>query len=169
MSHARDAEDARLLASGEYARLLAVYDPVIVQRCVAALKGSPDAEDVAQDVKLRLYREVSGGKTYPVPFRVVVHKVIDWTVREYFTGRPTHLPLPEGWEPSGEDDSLGPLYVEQLIADLPPRDREVCSLYLVEGLSPAQIADRLGIARNAVDQALHRARVKLREALVADG
>ncbi|MER3409925.1 MAG: hypothetical protein C4305_02495 [Thermoleophilia bacterium] len=169
MSHARDAEDARLLASGEYARLLAVYDPVIVQRCVAALKGSLDAEDVAQDVKLRLYRELRGGKTYPVPFRVVVHKVIDWTVKEYFDGRPTDVPVPEGWEPSSEDDSIGPMYVESLIADLPPRDREVAALHLVEGLSPAQIAARLGMHRNAVDQALHRARVKLREALAAHG
>jgi DNA-directed RNA polymerase specialized sigma24 family protein len=60
MNDGRDAEDARLLDSGEHARLLAPYEPVIIGRCVAALRGSLDAEDVAQDVKLRLWREASG-------------------------------------------------------------------------------------------------------------
>ena len=65
MNDGRDAEDARLLDSGEHARLLATYEPVIIGRCVAALRGSLDAEDVAQDVKLRLWGELSRGKRYP--------------------------------------------------------------------------------------------------------
>ena len=65
-------DDEALLAARDHARLLAKYEPVIVQRCVAALRGHSDAEDVAQDVKLRLWRELQAGKTYPVPYRVVV-------------------------------------------------------------------------------------------------
>jgi len=168
MSHARDADDARLLAQGEHARLLAVYDAVIVQRCVAALRGSLDAEDVAQDVKLRLYRELQAGKTYPVPFRVVVHKVIDWTLKEYFSGLPTHAPLPDGWEPAGEDDPLDPLIVREVLDGLPAREGEAWRLHILQGLSPEQIAAKLATSRNAVDQALHRGRVKLRE-LLSDG
>ena len=57
MNDGRHAEDARLLDSGEHARLLATYEPVIIGRCVAALRGSLDAEDVAQDVRLRLRGE----------------------------------------------------------------------------------------------------------------
>jgi hypothetical protein len=60
MDDGRDAEDARLLDRGDHARLLAKYEPVIVGRCVAALRGSLDAEDVAQDVKTRLWREFKG-------------------------------------------------------------------------------------------------------------
>jgi hypothetical protein len=47
MSDGRDAEDARLLDSGEHARLLAKYEPVIVGRCIADLRGHLDADDVA--------------------------------------------------------------------------------------------------------------------------
>lgn len=157
-------DDDALLASGDHPRLLARYEATIVQRCVAAMRGHPDAEDVAQDVKLRLWRELQAGKTYPVPFRVVVHKVIEWTLKEHWGGRDTTVPLPEGWEPAWEDDPHGPLVVRELLDELPPREREVWTL-TIDGLSPDQIAERLHITRNNVDQALHRGRQKLRELL----
>ena len=155
-------DDEALLASGDHARLLARYEPVIVQRCVAAMRGHPDAEDVAQDVKLRLWRELQAGKTYPVPFKVVVHKVVGWTLKDHWAGRDTTVPLPEGWEPPAEDDRDGPLIVREALAELPPREQEVWTLW-IDGLSPDQIAAELGITRNNVDQALHRGRLKLKE------
>lgn len=165
MRDGRDADDARLLAHGEFARLLAIYEPVIVQRCVAALRGSLEAEDVAQDVKLRLWRELQAGKTYPVPFRVVVHQVITWTIKDHLAGRSTAQPLPDGWDEAASlNDPNDHLIVEEILADLPPRERDAFSLF-VDGLSPDQIAAELRTTRNAVDQALHRARVKLRERL----
>src|SRR5262245_18771063 len=107
--HDQDGEDATLLARGDYARLLAKYEPTIIGRCIAKLRGHVDADDVAQDVKIRLWRELTAGKSYPVPFRVVVHKIIGWTVNDYFAGRPTHLPLPEGWDPTDPDDAYSEL------------------------------------------------------------
>jgi AAA domain len=62
MSHDGDAADAALLAHEEHARLLAKYEPVILGRCIARLYGHADAEDVAQDAKLRLWRELQAGK-----------------------------------------------------------------------------------------------------------
>jgi DNA-directed RNA polymerase specialized sigma24 family protein len=138
---------------------------VIVQRCVAAMKGSPEAEDVAQDVKLRLWKELQAGNTYSVPFRVVVHKVIDWTLKDHWSGRPTDVPLPEGWGPGQDDDAIGPLIVRELLDELPPREREVWELHCLGGLGPEQIAERLAVTRNNVDQALHRGRQKLRDRL----
>jgi RNA polymerase sigma factor (sigma-70 family) len=52
-----------------------------------------------------------------------------------------------------------------LLADLPARQREVADLLYREGLSHEQIAERLGLKRNAVDQALHNAHAKLAEKL----
>jgi len=157
--------DETLLASGDFARLLARYETRISQRCVAKLRGHLDADDVAQNVKLRLFREAQRGKTYTVPYGVVVNKVIEWTVKEYWQGRDTAVPLPEGWEPATEDDPAGTLIVEEALADLAPREREACTLVLVEGLSPDQAATELGTTRNNIDQALHRGRKKLREKL----
>jgi RNA polymerase sigma factor (sigma-70 family) len=156
--------DEALLESGDHARLIARYETIIVQRCVSKLRGHPDAEDVAQDAKLRLWKELQAGRRYGVPYRVVVHKVIEWTLKDYWGGRDTTAPLPEHWEPSVEDDPDGPLIVHEMLAQLPQREREVWELFM-DGLGHDQIAAELGIARNNVDQALHRGRVKLKEML----
>jgi RNA polymerase sigma factor (sigma-70 family) len=168
MSHDRDREDATIVSRGDHARLLAKYEPVIVGRCIAELRGHLDADDVAQDVKLRLWGELCRGKAYSVPFRVVVHKVIWWTVKEYFAGKPTHGPLPEGWDPADPDDVYGDLLDDDAVSaafDALPdgKTRAVMEMRYLERLDPEQIAERLGITRNAVDQALHRGHAKLRE------
>jgi RNA polymerase sigma factor (sigma-70 family) len=161
-------DDAALLESGDHARLLARYEVVIHQRCVAALRGHVDAEDVAQNVKLRLWRELQAGRRYGgLPYRIVVHQVIGWTIKDYFAGRDTTLPLPEGWlgdtaDPIGERDDR--YSVEAVLAELPTRQRECWALRMA-GFEPEQIATRLGLTRNAVDQALHNGRKKLRQAL----
>jgi RNA polymerase sigma factor (sigma-70 family) len=167
MSHETDAADAKLLARGEYAYLLAKYEPVIIGRCIAKLHRHADTDDVAQDIKLRLWRELVSGKTYTVPFRVVVHKIIGWTIADYFDRRPTDVPLPEGWEPADPSDPLGKLLDREAVASildqLGGRTREVMELRYLEWLDPDQIAERLGMERNAVDQALNRGHNKLRE------
>ena len=52
-----------------------------------------------------------------------------------------------------------------LLPDLPERQREVLELVYLEGLGPEQVAARLGVKRNAVDQALHNGHRKLAERL----
>ena len=34
----------------------------------------------------RLWKELTAGKRYRAPFRVVVHQVIGWTIKEHFGG-----------------------------------------------------------------------------------
>jgi DNA-directed RNA polymerase specialized sigma24 family protein len=92
-----------LLEEGNLAALLAKYQPVILGRCIARLQGDEEAEDVAQNVMIRLVAELERGKRYSVPYRVVVHKVTTWTLAEYFEDKPTDLPLPESWEPAAPD------------------------------------------------------------------
>jgi RNA polymerase sigma factor (sigma-70 family) len=170
MSHDGDAADASLLDNGEYPRLLAKYEPVILGRCIARLHGHPDADDVAQDVKLRLWKELAAGKTYRVPFRVVVHKVIGWTIKDYFAGRQTHVPLPDGWDPADPaDDLVEPLdrdAVASMLDQLPEgKTRRVMELRYLARLEIAEIATELELAENAVHQALHRGHEKLRASL----
>ena len=91
-----------------------------------------DGEDVAQDVEFRLFREFQAGKRYPgIPYRVVVHNVIRWTLAEHFQGRATDVPLPEGWEHgdgglgnwqgAGAVDEVGREEIELGDADAPVR------------------------------------------------
>ena len=168
MRDERDAEDARLLEEGDIAGLLASYHDIILGRCIARLRGDVAAEDVAQNVMLRLVAEISRGKRYAVPYRVVVHQVIDWTLKDHFQNQDTSMPLPEGWEPAVESSSesvLSRYYLADLFASLPRETRKILELRYIAGLEIEQIAERLELTRNAVDQALHRGHTKLREAL----
>jgi RNA polymerase sigma-70 factor (ECF subfamily) len=173
MHAASDAEDARLLAAGDVDRLAAKYLPVVQAIVYARVRGD-GADDVVQDVMLRLLRELDAGKAYTVPYRVVVPKVTVWLVKGHFRGEPVQLlPLPQEWD--APDDSRPELadddWLERLFAELPERQRQVCELRYRRGLEIDEIAAELGIERNAVDQALHRAHARLRVMLdrVADG
>jgi RNA polymerase sigma factor (sigma-70 family) len=167
MAHAADLEDAQLLAAGDIAALLARYEPVIRGRCIARLRGNLDAEDVAQDVRLRLLDEYQRGKRYgELPYRVVVHQVIGWTIADYFAGRPTDVPLPNGWEPRDEDPAdeiVSRGWVEWVVSQVDGNDGRVLELRYRDLLEPAEIAERLEMQPNAVYQAIHRALAKVRE------
>jgi len=86
MRDARDAEDSRLLAEGEIDLLLSAYVDVVRGRCIAGLRDGLAGEDAAQVVCLRLWKELKQGKHADGrwPFRVIVHKVIDFTCKGWF-------------------------------------------------------------------------------------
>lgn len=163
---ARDPDDARLIERGDFARLLERYRPLIRRRVGMYLRGA-DAEDAASEVILYLYMELTKGKRYEVPFRVVVWKRAGWIAAELSRPR-RELPVEDhdGWQTAVGERSVDDWgYVRALLGQLAPRDREVFELTVYGGLSPAEIGVRLGIDRNAVDQALFRARKALRELL----
>jgi len=73
MHGARDAEDTRLLAVGEYMAFVESYHGVIVDRSRIKVRREEDAIAVAAEVAIRLLSELERGRRYRVPFRVVVH------------------------------------------------------------------------------------------------
>jgi len=166
MHDARDEEDKRLLEAGQIELLLAGWYETIVGRCVARMRG-PAGHDVAQAVCLRLWRELKDGRHRDGrwPFRVIVHKVVDYTCAGWYEpgwGEAEWLeidgPAPD---PAGDVDTA--LDLEAFVATLPPADAEVAALWLLELLEPAQIAERLGKQPNAVYQARSRIAKRLRE------
>jgi RNA polymerase sigma factor (sigma-70 family) len=169
MPHDSDADDAKLLQEGRIEVLLAKYEPVILGRCIARLHGDLAAEDVAQNVMLRLLQEFHRAKSYgETPYRVVVHQVVGWTIADHFAGRATDAPLPEAWDPAGEDsndDVLGRHDLRRLFAPLPEGTRRVLEHRYLLGFEIEDVAEQLQMTRNAVDQALHRGHARLREAL----
>lgn len=165
---ARDADDARLIEAGDHARLLERYRPLVRRRVGMWLRGA-DAEDATSEVLLYLYAELRKGKRYEAPFRTVVWRRAGWIATELAQGR-REIPSDDhdAWLHGSETfdvDDWG--YVRALLEQLSPRDREVFELTVYVGLAPTQIAERLGIDRNAADQALFRARKSLR--LLIDG
>src|SRR5215210_3544939 len=161
MPHVRDAEDALNLQTGDFAALLAPYLEIIHQRCLIAVRDG-QGEDVAQNVYLRLLKEHQAGKQYGVPYRVVVHKVVDWTIQAHFQGPPADVPLPDEFELAGDAGGFDEVGDEDELAqwfeELSDGERRVCELRYLRGLEPDEIADELGMTRNAVDQRLFHAR-----------
>ena len=156
MSDERDDLDDRLLAQGRYSELLAAYYPVVIARLRLRLPAG-DVYDVAQNTMLRLFSELRRGKRYPVPFRAVVHQVLGWTVRGHWQDakpRP-ECQFPPDWDIADERPAHsveGDDWVRYMIAPLPERDRQVATWRYLDGMEIQQIADDLGINRNAVDQ-----------------
>jgi RNA polymerase sigma-70 factor, ECF subfamily len=168
MHDARDAEDKRLLQEEEHKLLLSSCFHPVRERCFLALRNEDAADEATQRIFVRLLTELRAGKTYPVPFRVVVWMVTTWTLRSFYPAAKHDAALPEGWDPEAPDayaDSEDTHDLGLLLANLPSRQRQVLDLAYREGLSPAQIAERLGTTRNAVDQALHNGHKCLAEKL----
>lgn len=165
MHDARDAEDTRLLEAGEKGLLVQGYYGVIIDRCRLKVRDPERALDMAHEVVLRLMSELERGRRYRVPFRVVVHKVIEWKVREHFQSVRHDAEL-EDWLARASAESDEPLGAtgsfEALLEGLTELEGTVVRLRYEEDLDVQTIAKRLGKDPNAVHQIHHRALTKLR-------
>jgi RNA polymerase sigma factor (sigma-70 family) len=172
MHDARDAEDTRLLAAGEHSGLVRSYYETILQRCRARCRTEDDALECAQSVAVRLLSELKRGRRYAVPYRVVVHKVIEWTTKGFYErGRAILVDLdgdlPDHVFRTGNpyEDIETRYDLERALEKIPEGDREVARLRFLDGAEIDDIALRLGKSRNAIDQALFRTRQRLQELL----
>ena len=149
-------------------RSSASYYETIILRCRVRCRREDDALECAQAVAVRLLSELKRGRRYSVPFRVVVHKVIEWTTKGFYQRRgPIPGELPDDvFAPENAYDDVESRYdLERALATLAEGDGEVARMRFLEGIEIAEIAERLQKPRNAVDQALHRSRKKLQELL----
>jgi hypothetical protein len=132
-----------------------------------------DADEVVPRLAEGLLRERGAGWGSPVPVRAVAHPVTGWTYRGFFGERATGrlAPPPDRWEGASPGETAGVDSADWLrrpFEQLPPREGELALLRYSEGLAIAEVAGRLGMTRNAVDQALHRLHRRLRE-MIAHG
>jgi RNA polymerase sigma factor (sigma-70 family) len=168
MHDARDAEDKRLLDAGEHKLLVSGYFHWVRERCFLRLRDPDAADEVAQKVFVRLLKELAAGKTYPVPYRVVVLMATEWTIKDRYAPRRSEAELPDdfdGWAPDAYAAWEQRHDLALLLADLPPVQRHVAEAIYRDGLAPGEAAERLGMKPNAVYQALHNAHANLRPRL----
>ena len=167
MHDARDAEDQRLLGAGEFTLLVESYYGVILDRSRARVWPEAEAIAVAADVAIRLLSELKRGRSYRVPFRVVVHMLIGWKIKEHFAPAKAQEVELEEWLKEASTDSetelAGDSGFEALLADLTELEQEVLRLRYLDDLDFPEIGQRLGKKPNAVHQAHHRALTKLRK------
>jgi RNA polymerase sigma-70 factor, ECF subfamily len=136
------------------------------------LGDATEAEDVAQEAMLRLWRnakklELGPGGLRPWLRRVVSNLAID-RIR---SSRNTSVVADVPEQPEAATQSVGietremAVRVQVALADLPERQRLALVLFHFEGLSQIEVGESLGISDEAVESLLARARRSLKASL----
>ncbi len=138
---------------------------------LAIVHDEHDAEDLTSEVFARLPRALSHYRTSATPF-------VAWLLRVARNAALDHLraqrsvPLAEvpatasdtAWHAHERLDDL-----RAALEALPADQRQVMVLRLIAGLTPGEVAERLGRSVDAVHALQHRARRKLRQELTQAG
>jgi len=134
------------------------------------LRSQPDAEDVTQEVFLRIWRGradwLPAGPVSNYLYLAVRNAARDRLARAAVARRGwwrlEQAETRQEFQCDLESAELSAA-VERALAALPPKRAAVCRLRLIDGLSYAQIADRLGISEKTVETQLARGLKFLRD------
>ncbi len=166
----RTADDA-------FGRVVDAREAQLLRVAYRILGNWADAEDVAQEVFLRLHRHgLNFGHEAALAswlYRVTVNLCLDRSRR---TRRieivPEASPDLRAAGPSAEAELLRDEQKRRLmaaLATLPPKERAAVVLREIEGLSTAEVAEVLGSSEVTVRTQIHRAMIRLRELLKKEG
>ncbi|GLZ30165.1 hypothetical protein Lesp02_23550 [Lentzea sp. NBRC 105346] len=164
-------------------RLLASIRPLVVRYCRARVgrqeRSFTSADDVAQEVCMAVLKALPTYRDQKRSFiafvyGIAAHKVAD---AHRSAARNRSEPVPElpdapGIEAGPEQRALRSELSDQLaqlLRILSERHREILLLRVVAGLSAEETAEAVGLTPGAVRVAQHRALVRLRESLSAQG
>jgi RNA polymerase sigma-70 factor (ECF subfamily) len=157
-----------------------------IQRYLARLIGFDEAEDVAQEVFLKVSRSLDDfrGESSMLTwvYRIATNAAMDRTRTPAYRARLTSVPLNESCE-TGDgavpiEDRRSPVEdqairsemsgcVQGFMAQLPDQYRTVLVLSETEGMKNSEIAEVVGVSIETVKIRLHRARTRLKALLEA--
>jgi RNA polymerase sigma-70 factor (ECF subfamily) len=176
-----DNDETELLArvaAGEAQAFRGLVDrhlPTVLAIARRMLRDDAEAEDVAQEALLRLWRnaaalELGAGGVRPWLRRVASNLCIDRVRARRNTTAVDQVP--EQAEPAGQvrhlaERELG-ARVDAALKALPERQRLAITLFHYEGMSQIEVGSVLGISDEAVESLLARARRTLKAALKDD-
>jgi len=151
------------------AALVELLSPQLYRFFASQMGSRTDAEDMLQDVWLRIHRvrhtyrpsEPLLPWVYAIARRV---RVDSYRKRQRIASRETSAyALPE--VPANEEDTSHLSPFEELVASLPESQREVLTMLKVNGLSIEEVARATSSTVGAVKQKAHRAYERLRSLL----
>lgn len=157
------------------ALLINRHSPRVLSLAQRMLGSREDAEDVTQEVFLKVYQQAASWETGRAKFTTWLHRVtLNQCYDRLRKKRETGMAEP----PDPQDDSPGPaglllasqrqLRMKAAVDDLPDRQRAAILLSHYEELSNTETANIMEISVEAVESLLSRARRALRQALTSE-
>ena len=180
-SYALDAQLAALAAAGDdnaFTTLVTRFHPAVFRWSLIFADDPDEAEDIAQEVFVRVHRQIgdyrSDGPLEGWLYRITRRAAAQLRRTRRRRGRlaltPGARPLRDVYttDPGGRvDRQRAATVIRELFADLPRRQREVFDLIDLQGLSPAEAAERMGMKPVTVRAHLFKARKAIRDSLLA--
>jgi RNA polymerase sigma-70 factor (ECF subfamily) len=126
-----------------------------------------EAEDATQQVFMKLISAIGRYEPRSVPFTAWILRVARNIAIDHLRQRRT-VPCEEVFEPNRQSDESSREYrwgLEVALDTLPEDQRDVVMLRHLVGLSPGEIAERMGRTESSVHGLHHRGRLALRRAL----
>jgi RNA polymerase sigma-70 factor (ECF subfamily) len=153
--------------------------PIVLRYCRARIgrldRSFASADDVAQEVCISLVMALPGYQDRGQPFLAFVYGIAQHKVADAHRAAARDRSLPVSDVPDRPDAAVGPEQqvlqgeaahsMNQLLAVLTDKQREIVVLRVVAGLSSEETADAVGSTPGAVRVAQHRALAKLRKLL----
>jgi RNA polymerase sigma-70 factor (ECF subfamily) len=177
-----EAEALKLAQAGDpnaFARIYALHKRRIYSLCLRMVNNAAEAEDLTQEAFLQLHRKIATFRGDSA-FSTWLHRLSINVVLMHLRRKGLQvISLDEAMEPSPEDGpgrsfgapdlalagSIDRMALERAIADLPAGYRLIFVLHDIEGYEHNEIAAMLDCSIGNSKSQLHKARLKLRDAM----
>lgn len=143
------------------------YSDDVCRFVQSIVRDHHQAEDITQDVFAKLIRAIQKYEEREVPFAAWIMRVARNAALDHVRSR-RQIPVDEVWvsENGEEQTSLDcTRALKEALAELPQSQREVLVLRHIGGLSPNEIAERLGKTEASIQGLHHRGRAALKVSL----
>jgi RNA polymerase sigma-70 factor (ECF subfamily) len=175
-----------LLQSGDeeaFRRLVENYQHLVINTCYRFIGSKEDAEDIAQDVFVEVYRSIGGfrqqAKLSTWIHRIAVTRSLDFIRRRNrkkrfgsvralldWPDQAEELPAPARTSPAHDlEHQERRRILQQALDALPDSQQAAITLSKMEGFSNREIAEIMGTSIASVEALIHRAKASLRKKL----
>jgi RNA polymerase sigma-70 factor (ECF subfamily) len=148
--------------------LYARYADDVLNYVRSIVRDHHEAEDITHNVFAKLIRAINRYEERAVPFAAWITRVARNAALDHLRAR-RQIPVEEvrTTDPGDKGVELERRQcLQEALADLPEEQRQVLLLRHVVGLSPPEIAERLGRTESSVHGLHHRGRARLKAALI---
>jgi len=168
-----DEELMALVAAGDngaFRRLMGRHMGRAIRVAETVVRGSAEADDIAQEAFIRIWRNAAGFDPRVARFTTWMHRiVVNLSIDRKRRNGSGHASVPEDLADTREsalDDLLSSerqAAVQEALGALPDRQRAAIALFHFEGLSGRDSALAMNLSESAFESLLTRARSALRQ------